>query len=217
MLLNQVSQGKFIVVEGMEGAGKSSAISVIESILKHHDIEYIKTREPGGTPLAESLRNIVKSIDHDEVLTQETELLLMYASRSQLLANRILPALKKGLWVIGDRHDMSSKAYQGGGREFDDQVMDAIANVTLKGFLPDLTLYLDLDPTIGLSRAKARGDLDRIELEKLDFFIRVRNKYCQIAQRTPNVFTINAEQSMEKVHLDIRDSVEKFISKDKNA
>jgi len=217
MLLNQVSQGKFIVVEGMEGAGKSSAISVIESILKHHDIEYIKTREPGGTPLAESLRNIVKSIDHDEVLTQETELLLMYASRSQLLANRILPALKKGLWVIGDRHDMSSKAYQGGGREFDDQVLDAIANVTLKGFLPDLTLYLDLDPTIGLSRAKARGDLDRIELEKLDFFIRVRNKYCQIAQRTPNVFTINAEQSMEKVHLDIRDSVEKFISKDKNA
>jgi len=217
MLLNQVSQGKFIVVEGMEGAGKSSAISVIESILKHHNIEYIKTREPGGTPLAESLRNIVKSIDHDEVLTQETELLLMYASRSQLLANRILPALKKGLWVIGDRHDMSSKAYQGGGREFDDQVMDAIANVTLKGFLPDLTLYLDLDPTIGLSRAKARGDLDRIELEKLDFFIRVRNKYCQIAQRTPNVFTINAEQSMEKVHLDIRDSVEKFISKDKNA
>ncbi len=213
MSSNQVSLGKFIVVEGMEGAGKSSAISIIENILKQHNIEYINTREPGGTPLAESLRDMIKSIDHNEILTQETELLLMYASRSQLLANRILPALEKGIWVIGDRHDMSSKAYQGGGREFDDNVMDAIANVTLKGFLPDLTLYLDLDPTIGLSRAKARGDLDRIELEKLDFFIRVRNKYCQIAQQSPNVITVDAEQVIEKVHIDIQQHIENFISK----
>lgn len=98
-------KGKFIVVEGIEGAGKSSAISVIEAVLDKHGIAYIKTREPGGTPLAESLRDIVKSASHDEILTQETELLLMYASRSQLLANRILPALEQGTWVIGDRHD----------------------------------------------------------------------------------------------------------------
>ena len=86
-----MKKGQFIVVEGIEGAGKSSAISVIEAVLEKHGIPYIKTREPGGTPLAESLRDIVKSASHDEVLTQETELLLMYASRSQLLANRILP------------------------------------------------------------------------------------------------------------------------------
>ena len=104
-----MSQGQFIVVEGIEGAGKSSAIAIIESILQQHDISYIKTREPGGTPLAESLRDIVKSASHEEELTQETELLLMYASRSQLLANRIIPALKKGQWVIGDRHDLSSR------------------------------------------------------------------------------------------------------------
>ena len=130
-----MNKGKFIVVEGIEGAGKSSAISVIEAVLNKHNIPFIKTREPGGTPLAEALRDIVKSASHEEKLTQETELLLMYASRSQLLANRILPALDSGTWVIGDRHDLSSRAYQGGGRQFDDAVMDAIANVTLKGLL----------------------------------------------------------------------------------
>lgn len=207
------STGKFIVVEGMEGAGKSSAISVIENTLQQHQIKYIKTREPGGTPLAEALRTMVKSVDHQEQLTQETELLLMYASRSQLLANRILPALEKGIWVIGDRHDLSSRAYQGGGRQFDDKVIEAIAEVTLKGFTPDLTLYLDIDPKIGLSRAKARGELDRIELEQFEFFERVRNKYCQIAAADKNIITINAEQVMEKVHQDIAENLESFITR----
>ena len=165
-----MSIGKFIVVEGIEGAGKSSAISVIKEVLTEYNINFISTREPGGTPLAESLRNIVKSAEHTENLTQETELLLMYAARSQLLANRILPALQDNQWVIGDRHDMSSRAYQGGGRQFDDGVMEMIAQVTLKDFKPDLTLYLDISPEQGLSRAKARGELDRIELEKIDFF-----------------------------------------------
>ena len=117
-----MNKGKFIVVEGIEGAGKSSAINVIEAVLQKHNIAFIKTREPGGTPLAEALRDIVKSASHDEELTQETELFLMYASRSQLMANRILPALAQGTWVIGDRHDLSSRAYQGGGRQFDDKV-----------------------------------------------------------------------------------------------
>ncbi len=205
------SRGKFIVVEGMEGAGKSSAISVIEAILKQQGIDYINTREPGGTPLAEALRTMVKSVDHQELLTQETELLLMYASRSQLLANRILPALAKGQWVIGDRHDLSSRAYQGGGRQFDDEVIEAIAQVTLKGFTPDLTLYLDIDPKIGLSRAKARGDLDRIELEQFEFFERVHSKYCQLAAQDNSIVTIDAEQTMDKVHQDIIVNLESFI------
>lgn len=208
-----MSKGKFIVVEGIEGAGKSSAICAIEAVLNKHNISYIKTREPGGTPLAESLRDILKSADHDEELTQETELLLMYASRSQLLANRILPALDNGTWVIGDRHDMSSRAYQGGGRQFDDSVMNAIADVTLKGFTPDLTLYLDIEPTLGLGRAQARGELDRIELEKIEFFERVRHKYLALATLSNTTNIIDASQEMEIVHSNVSSVVEAFIIK----
>lgn len=205
-------KGKFIVVEGIEGAGKSSAISVIEAVLDKHGIAYIKTREPGGTPLAESLRDIVKSASHDEVLTQETELLLMYASRSQLLANRILPALEQGTWVIGDRHDLSSRAYQGGGRQFDDAIMNAIADVTLKGFIPDLTVYLDIAPELGLGRAQARGELDRIELEKIEFFERVRNKYVELATASSSTDIVDASQAMTDVHQDVKSSIENFIA-----
>jgi dTMP kinase len=207
-----MNKGKFIVIEGIEGAGKSSAISVIEAVLNKHNIAFIKTREPGGTPLAEALRDIVKSASHEEVLTQETELLLMYASRSQLLANRILPALAKGTWVIGDRHDLSSRAYQGGGRQFDDTIMNAIADVTLKGFTPDLTLYLDIAPELGLARAQARGELDRIELEKIEFFQRVRNKYLNLAKESNTTEIIDASQDMQVVHKNVSDAVEAFIS-----
>jgi len=208
-----MKKGQFIVVEGIEGAGKSSAISVIKQVLSKHNIEFINTREPGGTPLAESLRDIVKSADHDEILTQETELLLMYASRSQLLANRILPALEKGIWVIGDRHDLSSRAYQGGGRGFDDELMDTIAKVTMKDFKPQLTLYLDISPELGLSRAQARGELDRIELEKIEFFHRVRNKYLEIALADDNIKIVDASEPMTFVHENIRQNVEEFLSR----
>jgi dTMP kinase len=207
-----MTSAKFIVVEGMEGAGKSCAIDVITDVLKQHKIDFIQTREPGGTVLAESLREIVKSVDHQETLTQESELLLMYASRSQLLENRILPALKQGTWVVGDRHDLSSRAYQGGGRQIDDGIIDVIAQVTLKGFVPDLTIYLDIDPHIGLSRARARGELDRIELEKMDFFVRVRNKYCQLASMDERIKTLDASKTMQQVHQDVKTVVEGFIS-----
>ncbi|WNC70029.1 dTMP kinase [Thalassotalea nanhaiensis] len=196
------SQGKFIVVEGIEGAGKSSAIEVIENFLTAQQISYEKTREPGGTPLAEKLRTLVKEPSNEQV-TPECELLLMYASRSQLVANKILPALAQGKWVIGDRHDLSSRAYQGGGREFSDSVIDTIANITLNGFKPDFTLYLDIEPELGLSRAQARGELDRIEQEKIDFFHRVRNKYLQLATADDSIFIVDASQTMEKVHSDI--------------
>jgi dTMP kinase len=207
-----MKKGKFIVVEGIEGAGKSSAISVIEAVLNKYNIPFIKTREPGGTPLAEALRDIVKSVSHDEKLTQETELLLMYASRSQLLVNRILPALAKGTWVIGDRHDLSSRAYQGGGRQFDDAIMNAIANVTLKGFKPDLTVYLDIAPELGLARAQARGELDRIEQEKIDFFQRVRNKYLALAQASDSTDIIDASQEMDLVHKAVVKAIEAFVN-----
>ena len=206
-----MTSGKFIVVEGMEGAGKSSAIHVITDFLQAQQINFIQTREPGGTKLAEQLRDIVKSADHEEAITQETELLLMYASRSQLLANVIQPALSKGTWVIGDRHDLSSRAYQGGGRQISDEVMNTIADVTLKGFKPDLTLYLDIAPSLGLARARARGALDRIELEQMDFFERVHAKYQTLAAADDTIVSIDASQTMEKVHQDIRQALEQFV------
>ena len=211
---SSMSAGKFIVVEGMEGAGKSSAIDVVCQTLKQQGIHYINTREPGGTPLAEKLRSLVKSVDHDEKITQQqTELFLMYAARSQLVANIIKPALAQGTWVVGDRHDMSSQAYQGGGRGISQATMHAMADITLAGFKPDLTLYLDIDPKIGLSRARARGALDRIELEQFDFFERVHQKYNELAQADETVTTIDAQMPMDKVHVEVAAIVQSFCQK----
>lgn len=206
----QKLQGKFIVIEGMEGAGKSSAISIVQQVLQQQQIDFINTREPGGTPLAEQLRSIVKSAKHDEIVTEQTELFLMYASRSQLLANRILPALAKGQWVVGDRHDLSSRAYQGGGREIADSVMQTIADITLKGFKPDLTIYLDIEPELGLARATARGALDRIEQEQMAFFHRVVAKYRELAAQDTRIISIDASQPMADVHQAIKQVLSHF-------
>ncbi|TLU68081.1 dTMP kinase [Thalassotalea litorea] len=207
--------GKFIVIEGIEGAGKSSAIAVIERTFAQFNIDYIKTREPGGTPLAESLRSLVKSPDLEETLTPECELFLMYASRSQLIHNVIKPALTLGQWVIGDRHDLSSRAYQGGGRQMDDSVLESLANITLKGFKPDLTLYLDIDPKIGLQRAANRGELDRIEQEKIDFFYRVRDKYLSFANRDESILVIDAGQPMQDVHAQIEHRLRSYLQENR--
>ena len=190
---------KFIVIEGLEGAGKSTAVRHVEAWLRQQGITQIeKTREPGGTPLAERMRAIVKEI-HDEPLTIQAELLLMYAARVQLVETRIQPALRQGIWVIGDRHDLSSLAYQGGGRGIDEQLIRQIKQAVLGDFAPDLTLYLDIDPAIGLARARARGELDRIELEQQAFFERTRARYLELAQRDPRIHVIDASQNEAQV------------------
>ncbi|MCD1599351.1 MULTISPECIES: dTMP kinase [Rheinheimera] len=192
-------KGKFIVVEGLEGAGKSSAIATVKQYLQRAGHEVVCTREPGGTALAESLRTLVKQVQDDEVVAPQTELLLMYAARMQLLVNVIQPALIEGKWVLGDRHDMSSRAYQGGGRQLDEAFINQLRHAVLGDLTPDLTLYLDIDPAIGLERARARGELDRIEQEQLTFFQRTRQKYLQIAASEPNIEVIDASQSLEQV------------------
>ena len=190
---------KFIVIEGLEGAGKSTAVRHVEAWLRQQGITQIeKTREPGGTPLAERMRAIVKEI-HDEPLTIQAELLLMYAARVQLVETRIKPALQQGIWVIGDRHDLSSLAYQGGGRGIDEQLIRQIKQAVLGDFAPDLTLYLDIDPAIGLARARARGELDRIELEQQAFFERTRARYLALAERDPRIHVIDASQNEAQV------------------
>lgn len=192
-------QGKFIVVEGLEGAGKSSAIASIVNHLQAKHIPTTTVREPGGTPLAEALRDLVKQ-QWQEQISPETELLLMYASRVQLVNNVIRPALDKGIWVVADRHDLSSRAYQGGGRELGDAKLQQLKQLVLGDFVPDLTLLLDLDPEIGLQRAQARGELDRIEQEALAFFQRTRARYLEIAAADSSIHVIDAEQSMPQVH-----------------
>ena len=191
--------GKFIVIEGLEGAGKSTALRHVVAWLQQHGIARIEqTREPGGTPLAERMRTIVKEV-HEEPLTMQAELLLMYASRVQLVENRIKPALAQGAWVVGDRHDLSSQAYQGGGRGIDTHLITQIKQAVLGDFAPDLTLYLDIDPALGLTRARARGELDRIELEQLSFFERTRARYLALAAADPSIHVIDASQSEAEV------------------
>ena len=191
--------GKFIVIEGLEGAGKSTALSHVVAWLQQHGITQIEqTREPGGTPLAERMRSIVKEV-HEEPLTMQAELLLMYASRVQLVENRIKPALVKGIWVVGDRHDLSSQAYQGGGRGIDPGLIGQIKQAVLGDFAPDLTLYLDISSEVGLERARSRGALDRIEQEQISFFERTRGRYLELAKADPRIHIIDASRSEAEV------------------
>ncbi|MCH8538699.1 MAG: dTMP kinase [Alkalimonas sp.] len=203
------SKGRFIVVEGLEGAGKSTAVACIKTWLEQQQLQVVCTREPGGTPLAEQIRQLVKQVQ-DETITAEAELLLMYAARVQLLRQVIEPALAEGSWVLGDRHDLSSRAYQGGGRQLGAQLIDSIRHAVLGNCRPDLTLYLDIDPAIGLERAKARGELDRIELEQLAFFQRTRQAYLTIAAAEPGIVVIDAGQELNKVQQDLIQALTDF-------
>ncbi|GLP98085.1 dTMP kinase [Paraferrimonas sedimenticola] len=200
-------KAQFIVIEGLEGAGKSTAIATVKAVLESHGItDVITTREPGGTPVAERIRAITKEEVDGDPLSDTAECLLMYAARAQLVDNLIKPALAKGTWVIGDRHDLSSRAYQGGGRKLG-KLVDDISDVTLQGFKPDLTLYMDIDPAQGLARAAGRGELDRIERQALDFFERTREAYLRLAAADDSIVTIDAGRELEVVTAQIRDSL----------
>ncbi|MGY3569164.1 dTMP kinase [Vibrio paucivorans] len=207
-----MNSAKFIVVEGLEGAGKSTAINAILETLQQAGVASIRnTREPGGTVLAEKMRALVKEEHEGEKLQDMTELLLMYAARVQLVENVIKPALASGTWVVGDRHDMSSQAYQGGGRQISSNTMKALRDTTLGEFKPDLTLYLDLDPRVGLERARGRGELDRIEKMDISFFDRTRERYLELAEQDDSVVVINAEQAIPQVAGDISKALTNWL------
>lgn len=205
---------KYIVIEGLEGAGKTTARDVIVDTLKTLGVgDMVFTREPGGTLLAEKLRSLVLDIRSvgDEVITDKAEVLMFYAARVQLVETVIKPALASGSWVIGDRHDLSTQAYQGGGRGIDQTLLTTLRDAVLGDFRPDLTLYLDVTPEVGLKRARARGELDRIEQESLDFFNRTRARYLELAAQDPSIRTIDATQSLEEVVADIRRTVTAWV------
>ncbi|HFS0004612.1 TPA: dTMP kinase [Proteus mirabilis] len=213
-----MKNSKFIVIEGLEGAGKTSAIQTVVDTLKQQGITDLAfTREPGGTPLAEKLRELIKQGIKGEKVTDKAELLMLYAARVQLVENVIKPALAQGKWVIGDRHDLSSQAYQGGGRGIDKALMKSLRDTVLTDFKPDLTLYLDLDPAVGLARARARGELDRIEKESMDFFYRTRERYQTLAKEDASIITIDASQDIDKVQADIRDVLNQWLTQENSA
>lgn len=204
-------RGKFIVLEGLEGAGKTTARQVILEQLEKAGKTIVQTREPGGTPLAEKLRHLIKH-ETEEPVSSKAELLMLYAARVQLVENVIKPALAEGKWVLGDRHDMSSQAYQGGGRQLDRSLLAALKENVLGKFEPDFTLYLDIDPAVGLARVRGRGELDRIEQQSLDFFYRTRQRYLELTQNNEKAAIINAEQPLEKVTADIRRTLRQWLA-----
>ena len=192
--------GLFITLEGIEGAGKSSLILKIKEYLENKGRKVECVREPGGTPVAEQIRNILKTARTDEDICDRCELLLMYAARAQLVNTKIKPALEKGIDVICDRHDLSSIAYQGGGRGMDLNLIKSAKNIAIGDFKPNLTLLLDLSPKVGMSRVLKRGALDRFEMSKYDFFERVRQSYLDYAyEHKDEVVIINAEDPFEIV------------------
>lgn len=205
---------KYIVIEGLEGAGKTTARDVVVETLRELGVQEIAfTREPGGTQLAEKLRSLVLDIRSvgDEIITDKAEVLMFYAARVQLVETVIKPALARGCWVIGDRHDLSTQAYQGGGRGIDQTMLGTLRDAVLGDFRPDLTLYLDVTPEVGLKRARARGELDRIEQESLDFFNRTRARYRELAAQDPRIRTIDATQSLDEVIASIRHTVTQWV------
>ena len=207
-------RSKYIVIEGLEGAGKTTARNVVVETLEQLGIrDMVFTREPGGTQLAEKLRSLVLDIKSvgDEVITDKAEVLMFYAARVQLVETVIKPALANGTWVIGDRHDLSTQAYQGGGRGIDQHMLATLRDAVLGDFRPDLTLYLDVTPEVGLKRARARGELDRIEQESFDFFNRTRARYLELAAQDKSIHTIDATQPLEAVMDAIRTTVTHWV------
>lgn len=198
-----MNRGQFITLEGTEGVGKTTNRDFIEAYLCSRDIPLLVTREPGGTPLAEQLRELLLA-PRDEPVDATAELLMVFAARAQHLNQVIVPALEKGTWVLCDRFTDATYAYQGAGRGLSCEIIEALEAMVQGTVRPDRTLILDIDVAAGLERASQRGELDRFETEKVEFFERVRAGYRQRALAAPDRYNIvDAGQPLDKVQADI--------------
>ncbi|MBN1005491.1 dTMP kinase [Amphritea pacifica] len=206
-----MSSSRFITLEGTEGVGKSTNLRFIESVLQQHQIRYQLTREPGGTPLAEQMRELLLA-NRDEVVADDAELLLVFAARAQHLERVIRPTLAEGRWVLCDRFTDATFAYQGGGRGLSTAMIGQLEAMVQRGLQPDLTILLDLPVEVGLARASQRGALDRFENERITFFERVRNAYLERAVADPERFAvIDASGTLEQVQHQIRGVLEQYL------
>jgi len=196
--------GKFISFEGIEGCGKSTQIALLSEYLKKHSVPHTITREPGGTAVGEGIRKILL---HSETihLTPASELLLFYASRSQNIQEKIRPALARGEMVICDRYYHASMAYQGYGRGIPLDFIQKLTDLVCHPFRPDVTFLLDIEPEVGLARARSRNHMrteneGRFEAEDLDFYNRVRDGYLELASADEGIQLIYADRPIEAVH-----------------
>ena len=187
--VNTSSAARFISIEGGEGGGKSTSIEFIKQQLANAGIDCVHTREPGGTPMAEDIRQLLLA-HRDEKVDPYTELLLMFASRRQHVQNVIRPALDAGKWVICDRFTDASFAYQGAGRGLDTEFIGNLKRWVHADLNPDMTLLFDIDVALGMSRAGKRADFDRIETEAMSFFERVRQGYLDLASAEPQRYRV---------------------------
>jgi dTMP kinase len=194
-----MAHGKFITVEGGEGVGKSTNIDFICDLIRSRGHDVVETREPGGTPLAERIREML--LEHgDEDLPDETELLLFFAARSLHLHNLIRPALRSGTWVVCDRFTDATRAYQGSGRGLGLSRIEWLAEWVHGDLNPHLTILLDAAPHIGMKRAEGRGEADRLETEQAEFHLLVREGYLRQAAAEPHRFAVvDADQPLPAV------------------
>ncbi|MEK9593403.1 MAG: dTMP kinase [Luminiphilus sp.] len=203
--------GRFITIEGGEGAGKSTAQAYLAERLAERGIAVLQTREPGGTPLAESIRQTLLSTDGEHPV-EMAELLLVFAARAQHLAKVIEPALAAGQWVICDRFTDATYAYQGAARGLSADLIAQLETLVQGERRPDAVVVMDLSPEVGMTRAKQRGELDRFEREKPAFYSQVRNAYLARAQADPDRYqVIDAEQSLESVRQALSKLVEGWL------
>lgn len=200
--------GKFITLEGTEGAGKSTNLLFIEKWLKDQEIEVVITREPGGTDISEAVREILLDKKYDK-MTAETEVLLMFAARNQHIQEKIIPALEAGKWVVSDRFTDASYAYQGAARGLAYNRISELEQWVQRGFFPNMTFVFDLSIEEGLKRVKKRGgDEDRFEQEQKDFFEKVRSAYLNRAKQAPHRYEIiDASRSLAAVQNQLADKL----------
>lgn len=202
------TRGRFLTFEGIDGAGKSTHIGYVTDLLKDAGKTVVSSREPGGTPLGEKLRDLLLH----EKMHLETEALLMFASRREHIAQVIEPALARGDWVLSDRFTDASFAYQGGGRGMDRAKMEALEHWVHPLLQPDLTLLFDVPLAVARERLDATRALDKFEQEQADFFEKVRNEYLRRAAQFPGrIVVIDSTQSIDAVRADLRAALEKWL------
>ncbi|MBL3824380.1 MULTISPECIES: dTMP kinase [unclassified Marinobacter] len=206
-------RGQFITFEGTEGVGKSTQLTNAASTLDQIGVDYIVTREPGGTPMAESIRELLLA-PRDEPVNEITELLLMFAARAQHLHTRILPALERGHWVLCDRFTDATFAYQGGGRGVPEERIALLETLVQGDIRPDHVIVLDAPVDTGMARARKRGELDRFEQEDLEFFQRIRDAYLARAKAQPARYqVIDASRPLAEVSEQVSGLLKQWLSR----